>query len=76
MNTNQTDIFETKAFSILGSRTKAIRADLRNLPYVVIDRGRRMSQARIYKTADVLELRKAHWASVAAGIAQVKKVIS
>ena len=73
MNTNQKSVYETKALSILGTRTKAIRSELRNLPHELIDRGRRLSQARLYQTADVLALRKARWASVAAQIRQVKK---
>ncbi len=75
MNTNQTDIFETKALSILGGGSKRNRTDLRNLPHEVIDRGRRMSQARLYRIADVLALRKAHYAKWKEEIAQLKKVI-
>lgn len=52
-------VFETKALSYLGSFTKNNRAELRKLPHQVIDRGRRMSQARLYQLDDVLGLLRA-----------------
>jgi hypothetical protein len=52
-------VFETTALGYLGGRTRAIRFDLRQLPHKIIDRGRRMSQARLYQVDDVLKLRRA-----------------
>ncbi len=74
MNTNQKSVYETKALSILGTRTKAIRSELRNLPHELIDRGRRLSQARIYKAADVLALRKARWEKLDAELKEFKRL--
>jgi hypothetical protein len=59
MKQNTKEVSETTALGYLGGRTKAIRADLRNLPHKIIDRGRRMSQARLYQVEDVLKLRRA-----------------
>ena len=73
MTTNQTHIFENNALRCLGGLSKRNRTDLRQLPHVVIDRGRRMAPARIYKTADVLALRKAHFSRWKAEIEQIKQ---
>jgi hypothetical protein len=52
-------VFETTALGYLGGRTKAIRTDLRQLPHELIDRGRRMTAARLYQLEDVLALLRA-----------------
>ena len=62
MNTNQTHIFENNALRCLGGQSKRNRTDLRKLPHEVINRGRKMTPARLYKVADVLALRTAHFA--------------
>jgi hypothetical protein len=51
-------VFETTALSYLGSRSKAIRTDLRELPHEIIDRGR-ATAARRYHVDDVMALLKA-----------------
>jgi hypothetical protein len=58
MKQNSKEVYETTALGYLGGRTKAIRAELRQLPHEVIDRGRR-SQARLYQVEEVLALLKA-----------------
>jgi hypothetical protein len=60
MKQNSTEtVFETKALSILGGGSKRNRTELRQLPHEVIDRGRRMSQARLYNVEDVSALLRA-----------------
>lgn len=74
MTTKTTDtIFELNALRCLGGLSKRNRTDLRQLPHVVIDRGRRMAQARLYVVEDVLALRKAHFAKWKAEIEQIKQ---
>ena len=51
-------VCESTALGYLGSRTKAIRSDLRELPHELIDRGRARA-ARRYRVEDVLKLRRA-----------------
>lgn len=73
MNINQTHIFENNALRCLGGQSKRNRTELRQLPHVIIDRGRRMTQARLYKIEDVLSLRKAHFAKWKAETEQIKQ---
>jgi hypothetical protein len=76
MNTNQIKVFETQALRCLGGSCKRNRTDLRKLPHEIIDRGRRMSQARLYKVEDVLKLRRAHFAQWSEEIKRAKKADS
>ena len=66
-------IYEIHALRCLGGQSKRNRADLRNLPHEVIDRGRRMTPARLYNVADVLALRTAHFARWKAETEQIKQ---
>ncbi|MCE2960846.1 MAG: hypothetical protein ACK46A_00495 [Akkermansiaceae bacterium] len=66
-------IYEIHALRCLGGGSKRNRADLRNLPHEVIDRGRRMAPARLYKIEDVLSLRKAHFANWKDELARLKQ---
>jgi hypothetical protein len=73
MKQNQKEVYETTALSYLGSRSQAIRSDLRQLPHKIIDRGRRMTTARLYNVEDVLKLRRARSEKFRQELALLKK---
>lgn len=66
-------IYEIHALRCLGGFSNRNRTDLRSLPHLVIDRGRRMAPARLYKIADVLSLRQAHFAKWKDEIDRIKQ---
>jgi hypothetical protein len=74
MKQNSKEVYETTALGYLGGRTKAIRTALRQLPHKIIDRGRRMSQARLYNLEDVLKLRRARFEKFRQELALLRKI--